>query len=146
MINNITYVVVGALSFWIITRISQYLRRYASYRRSTGYILMKWLKNGLLKPKSQYSIRKLEDDNYLISRGVELIGSGYLYHLFLSKHEDLDITQDKFEEICSSYLYYYGDDEEGFYVVQSGTELLRPPEPPMEYPPLPEGWEDYDIT
>ena len=103
--------------------------------------IKKFLKKKGLILKGKFQVEKWEDDKYLIERGAEAIPAEYLRQKYKIVSDD-EVTLDYFVEIASKHIRYIGDCDEGFFVVKSDTDLLRPPEPPKEYPPIPDGWNE----
>lgn len=100
-----------------------------------------FIKKGKLIPKKHHPVLKLEDDKYLVERGIDLVPVEYLRQKYRIVTEE-EITLEVFIGIASQYLQRIEYDEEGAFVVKGDTDLLRPPDPPKEYPPLPEGWNE----
>jgi len=108
---------------------------------SPEVLVKRFIKKGKLIPRKHHPVLKLDNDKYLVERGLELVPVEYLRQKYRIETEE-EITLEVFMGIASKYLQRIEYDEEGAYVVKGGTDLLRPPEPPKEYPPIPEGWNE----
>ena len=98
-----------------------------------------------MKPnRTKYQALDLESEEYCKREGIDLVPVEYLRQKFkIVSGEEVSIEY--FKERVGIILQWVEEDEDGVFICKDGTELLRPPEPPKEYPPLPEGWENCEI-
>ncbi len=138
VISGMTLCGIGAVIYFII-----------HYLDTPERQIIKFIKKHKLIPKSKVDIVRWEDNKYLVSYGLEVISVEYLRQLFKIREGanlKYDLQYDFFKETIEKYFQFIdANDDERFIVVRGGTDLLRPPEPPKEYPPLPQGWEDCEI-
>jgi len=107
---------------------------------SPAHRIKKFLKKYRLIPKRKIQVQKWEDDKYLVEVGAEAIASEYLRQKYKITTGE-DITLEFFVRVCADYIIHIEEeDNEGFFIVRGGSDLLRPPDPPKEFPPIPEGW------
>lgn len=103
-----------------------------------------FIRKGKLVPRGTYPVLKLDSAKFLVDKGIDLVPVEYLRQKYRIVTGE-EITLELFTQIAGQLLQRIEYDENGAFVVKGDTDLLRPPDPPKEYPPLPPGWENCEI-
>ena len=140
---NVVEGLIGLLAGMTLCGIGGSIYAFITCRNTLSYRIKRFIKNSGLRTR-KVIVEKWEDDKYLIECGAEAIPAEYLRQKYKIAMDE-DVTLEYFVEHASKIIEYISDSGEGFFIVRGDTDLLRPPEPPEDYPPLPEGWENCEI-
>jgi len=133
-------IIIGITIGMLLCGIGGSIYAYTLMRNTLSYRIKRFIKRNRLIPKRKIMVQKWEDDKYLVEVGAEAIPSEYLRQKYKITTGE-DVTLEYFVRVCADYIIHIEeDDHEGFFIVRGGTDLLRPPDPPKETPPIPEGW------